>query len=115
MAITVNVELLREFEKPVTQLHGQYIEVLQAMKGCADAVGEGLGLDEALERSGIAMEKTFNEAVVPGIQATLNTLAASADNAEAVLRLASNMEAVNTAAADSVQVKQGVHPAFGRG
>jgi hypothetical protein len=115
MAIIVNVDLLRNYEKPVTNLHGQVIDVLQAIKKVQEASGEGLGIDEAIERNGVALEKAFNESVVPGIQATLNTLAASADNAEAVLRLAGQMEAVSTAAVDNVQVKQGVHPAFGRG
>lgn len=115
MANSINVEQLRAYEVPVTNLHGQVIDVLQAIKKVQDVSGSGLGIDEAIERNGVALERAFNESVVPGIQATLNTLAASADNAEAVLKLAAQMEAINTSAVDSVEVKQGVSPAFGRG
>lgn len=114
--VKVNVGLLRDFEKPLVQTSGAYVDVLAAVKACQDAIGEGTGIEEAIERDGIALEKAFNEEIVPAVQTVLSTLAASADNAEDVQKVMAQFESVNTSAIGETTVKQGARPAaFGRG
>lgn len=116
MSVKVNVEQLRDFERPLINANNAFIEVLSSMKACQDAIGEGTGIEEALERDGIALEKAFNEEVVPAVQTVLQTLAASADNAEDIQKVMAQFEAVNTSAVADVAVKAGTRPAaFGRG
>ncbi|MFF2798124.1 hypothetical protein [Lysinibacillus xylanilyticus] len=116
MAVVVNSELLRNFEGPMIANNSAYIAVLAAVKKCQDAIGEGTGIEEAIERNGIALEKTFNEEVVPAVQTTLQTLAASADNADEIKKVMAGFDAVNTSAVADVTVTQGVrHAAFRRG
>ena len=112
----VDIQLLRDFEKPLLQTNQAFIEVLQAIKKCEEAIGEGTGIEEALNRDGVALEKAFNEEVIPGAQAVLSTLAASADNAEDIQKVMAQFEAVNTSGISEVEVQEGVRPAaFGRG
>lgn len=116
MSVLVNVDQLRDFEKPLINTSSAYVEVLSAVKACRDAIGEGTGIEEAIERDGIALEKAFNEEVVPSVQTVLSTLAASADNAEDIQKVMAGFDAVNTSAVSDVEVKQGTRPAaFGRG
>lgn len=116
MSVKVNVETLRAFEQPLIQTNGAFIDVLSAVKACQDAIGEGSGIEEAIERDGIALEKSFNEDVVPAVQTVLSTLAASADNAEDIKKVMAQFEAVNTSAVADVTVNQGTRPAaFSRG
>lgn len=114
--VKVNIEQLREFEKPLLQTNNAFLEVLQGVKACQEAIGEGTGIEEAIERDGIALEKAFNEEVIPSVQAVLSTLAASADNAEDIQKVMAQFEAVNTSGISEVEVQEGVRPAaFGRG
>lgn len=115
MAVKVNIEQLREFEKPLLKSNEAFLDVLHALKDCREAIGEGTGIEEAIERDGQALEKAFNEEVLAGVQTVLNTLAASADNAEEIQKVMASFEAVNTSAISDVTVEQGVKPAaFGR-
>lgn len=111
MSVKVNIEQLRAFEAPVIQNNQAFIDVLLAVKGCQEAIGEGTGIEESIERDGVALEKAFNEEVVPAVQTVLSTLAASADNAEEIRKVMASVEAVNTAAVGDVTVQQGVRPA----
>lgn len=116
MSVKVNVEQLRAFEKPLIANNSAYIDVLASIKACQEAIGEGTGIDEAIERDGIALEKAFNEEVVPAVQTVLSTLAASADNAEDIQKVMASFDAVNTSAIAETQVTQNVRPAaFQRG
>ena len=113
--VKVNVEQLREFEKPLLQANNAFLDVLVSLKDCREAIGEGTGIEEAIERDGIALEKAFNEEVIPAVTTVLTTLAASADNAEDIQKVMAQFEAVNTNAIADVAVTQGVKPAaFGR-
>ena len=116
MGVKVNVEQLREFEKPLLNANNAFIDVLMAVKDCQEAIGEGTGIEEAIERDGVSLEKAFNEEVIPAVQAVLTTLTASADNAEDIQKVMAQFEAVNTAAIADVDVQEGVRPAaFSRG
>lgn len=115
MSVKVNVETLRNFEQPLLANNQAFIDVLHSLKKCKDVIGEGTGVEEAIERDGIAMEKAFNEEVVPATRNVLQTLAASAENAEEIQKVMASFESVNTAAVSETEVKQGVRPAaFGR-
>lgn len=114
--VKVNVETLREFEKPLMGTNNAYIDVLRGIKACQDAIGEGTGIEESIERDGKSLEKAFNEEVVPSVQNVLQTLAASADNAEDIQKVMAQFDAVNTAAVSDTQVSVGARPAaFSRG
>ena len=116
MGVIVNVETLRNFEAPLVQNSNAFVEVLASIKKCRDAIGEGTGVEEAIERDGIALEKAYNDEVVPSIQTVLSTLAASADNAEEIRKTMASFDAVNTARIAETQVEEGVRPAaFTRG
>ena len=111
MSVKVNVDSLRAFEQPLLKNNQAFIDVLHSLKKCKDAIGEGTGVEEAIERNGIAMEKAFNEEVVPATRNVLQTLTASADNAEDIRKVMASFESVNTSGASEGEVKQGVRPA----
>lgn len=116
MSVKVNIEQLREFERPLILANSAFIDVLSAVKACQEAIGEGTGIEQSLERDGMALEKAFNEEVVPAVQTVLQTLSASADNAEDIQKVMAQFDAVNTAGIADVTVEAGVRPAaFGRG
>lgn len=116
MSVKVNVEQLRDFERPLLQMNQAYIDVLHATKACQEAIGEGTGIEEAIERNGIALEKSYNDEVITAAQTVLSTLAASADNAEEIRKVMGSFESANTSAVADAQVTQGTRSAaFKRG
>lgn len=116
MGVKVNIEQLRDFERPLILTNGAFIDVLSAVKACQEAIGEGTGIEESLERDGVALEKAFNEEVVPAVQTVLQTLSASADNAEDIQKVMAQFDALNTSGIAETNVQQGTRiAAFGRG
>lgn len=115
MGVQIDVEKLRAFEQPVSKRHSAILNWLNALNKVKQVAGEGLNLDEYILETGRKVETAFNEKVVPGMRNQLQTLASSADNAEAVQRLMAGLEVVSTSSLNSTDVNVGVQPMDGIG
>lgn len=111
MGNVVDIQTLREFEQPLVAYTSEYIAYLEAIKICAQSVGEGTGVEETILANGVRLEKMYNEDIIPAVRNVTNTLAASADNAEEIQKVMGGFTPISTSAATEVAVEQTVRPA----